>query len=111
MAISEDGWRGAKLGRAETELNGLTGEVGIIGDMMAGPLLGATRSDVVVLEQVLLVSSFRHLVTTEAVSLHTGKSPGLRLQLTLVAISEDYTNWRFALDLDLYNIFAPLRSN
>ena len=38
------------------------------------------------------VSSLRLLRMTGAISLHTGKSPGLRLQLAVVAINEDSTS-------------------
>ena len=44
------------------------------------------------LGEVSLVLSLRACSTTGAVSLHTGKSPGLRLKLARVAMSEDSTN-------------------
>ena len=72
---------------------------------------GVEGEALVLLGGVLSLSSLRHLVTTEAVNLHTGKSPGLRLQLALVAISEDSTSCLLAFTVDLNIIFALLRSN
>ena len=43
---------------------------------------------------VLILSSLTLLRTTGAVILQTGKSPGLKFQLTLVAIIADSTNCR-----------------
>ena len=59
----------------------------------------------------VLGSSLRHLITTGAVIRHTGKSPGFKLQLGLVAISDDSTSCLLGFMVDLYTTSAFLRSN
>ena len=61
------------------------------------------------LGEVSLVLSLRACSTTGAVSLHTGKSPGLRLRLARVAMSEDSTNLRLCSMLEAYIMVGSSR--
>ena len=72
------------------------GGCGVEGGAGGAGLLGAGRREVLCgeLVEVRMVLSLRACSTTGAVSLHTGKSPGLRLRLARVAMSEDSTNLR-----------------
>ena len=55
--------------------------------------VGATVDGVTVLEDAVeIVSRLRLFTIAGAVSLSTGKSPGFKLQLGLLAIREDSTN-------------------
>ena len=83
----------------------------IVGRIGAG--VGVEVGDEVagVSRAAVLDSSLRHLTTTGAVILHTGKSPGFKLQLGLVAISDDSTSCLLGFMVDLYTTSAFLRSN
>ena len=50
---------------------------------------------------VAIVSRLRLLTMAGALSLSTGKSPGFKLQLGLLAMREASTSWRFGLEVDL----------
>ena len=61
-------------------------------------------------EEAVLGARWRACTMTGAVSLQTGKSPARRLQLVVVAISDDSTNCRFASILEIYTISAASKS-
>ena len=64
--------------------------------------VGPTVDGVTVLDgAVVIVSRLRLFTMAGALSLSTGKSPGFKLQLGLLAMREDSTSWRFGLDIDL----------
>ena len=64
--------------------------------------VGLTVDGVTVLEgAVVIVSRLRLFTMAGALSLSTGKSPGFKLQLGLLAMREDSTSWRFGLEIDL----------
>ena len=73
---------------------------------LAGGVTEATSTDWLTyaldkLEAAKLRSIFSPFSTAMAVILQTGKSPDLRLQSTLVAISEDSTSCLLAFSFDL----------
>ena len=78
-----------------------------------GKLLEVTLlADVVGVEALTLGRSrFKLLTIAGAINLSTGKSPGLRLQLGLLAISDDSTSCLLDFMQDLYITFAPRRLN
>ena len=57
--------------------------------------------DTVFVGAVEIFSRLRLLTMAGALSLSTGKSPGFRLQLGLLAMREDSTSCRFGLEIDL----------
>ena len=62
----------------------------------------STVDGVTVLEEVLGEEKRLRLLTTAvAVSLSTGKSPGFKLQLGIVAMLDDSTNCRLGFKVDL----------
>ena len=64
--------------------------------------IGPTVDGVTVLEgAVVIVSRLRLFTIAGALSLSTGKSPGFKLQLGLLAMRTDSTSWRFGLEVDL----------
>ena len=50
---------------------------------------------------IAIVSRLRLFTMAGALSLSTGKSPGFKLQLGLLAMREASTSWRFGLEVDL----------
>ena len=84
--------------------------VGIIGAGV-GVEAGAGDEVAVVSRAAVLDSSLRHLATTGAVILHTGKSPGFKLPFALLAVSHDSTSCLLGFMVDLYITSAFLSSN
>ena len=101
-----------KLGEIWGPVVGLMEE--LVADCCAdGKLLEVTLlADVAGVESLTLGGSrFRLLTIAGAVSLSTGKSPGLRLQLGLLTMSDISTNCLLDFMEDLYITLAPWRSN
>ena len=99
-----EGGAGAGKGAGATEVvegaggggSGVEGGEGFTCGTGGAGLLGAGWREALggELVEVSLVLRLRACSTTGAVSLHTGKSPGLRLRLARVAMSEDSTKLR-----------------
>ena len=91
----------------ETRSEVVVSELGLEALVETGMDVEVLVDNGVVAEVALQLSNLMPLSTLGAVILHTGKSPGLKLQLTFVAIREDSTSCRLDLWLDLYSSSAP----
>ena len=114
-----EGGAGAGKGAGATEVvegaggggSGVEGGEGFTCGTGGAGLLGAGWREVLCgeLVEVSLVLRLRACSTTGAVSLHTGKSPGLRLRLARVAMSADSTNLRLCSMLEVYIMVGSSR--
>ena len=89
-------WGTGALLMVEVETEVGTG--GIWVEVAVGPTVDGVT---VFVGAVVIVSRLRLFTMVGALSLSTGKSPGFKLQLGLLAMREDSTSWRFGLEIDL----------